>query len=416
MKVAVFAREDLIDKIYTFANKQDHIQILPFTYQKTKNIVNLIEKAFMCDVYLFTEPLAYLYVKDKLEKKRVPAVQVDFDEYMILNTIFNDNRSLTRFSVDIPNKQPVHMMLKEWNQKENDVYVYDYGREPSFLAEDITAFHQQLWEEGKIDYALTSSRDIMEQLLQIGVPVSSITLPFANLANALEEAAALATLNSYDNTQVVTGIVCPKVSQFIKDQEHEQLHSSLLQFGQNTGTSVIEAKNDKFMLLGTNGLLDHIKNNYGKFPLLQEVSSKVNAPINIAFGLGLTADEAHKHACLALEKCQKAETSIAYVINERGDTIGPLGVEKHIDTSRLYQALIHKARLNNELSYNFIDFIKVRNNEPFSSHDIANYYKVTKRSAERTVNKLLSGEVIKVSGEERPYVKGRPRKLFTLNL
>ena len=72
-------------------------------------------------------------------------------------------------------------------------------------------------------------------------------------------------------------------------------------------------------------------------------------------------------------------------------------------------------KLNNELSYNFIDFITDRNNEPFSSNDIAAYYKVTKRSAERTVNKLLSGNVIKVSGEERPYLKGRPRKLFSLN-
>ncbi len=90
-------------------------------------------------------------------------------------------------------------------------------------------------------------------------------------------------------------------------------------------------------------------------------------------------------------------------------------MKKEIDASSLYQALIHDARLNNELSYNFIDFITDRNNEPFSTHDVALFYKVTKRSAERTVNKLLSGNVIKIAGEERPYKKGRPRKLFTLN-
>ncbi|MDY0409577.1 hypothetical protein [Paracerasibacillus soli] len=47
---------------------------------------------------------------------------------------------------------------------------------------------------------------------------------------------------------------------------------------------------------------------------------------------------------------------------------------------------------------------------------MAQYYQVTKRSAERTINKLLSGQVIKVVGEEKPYVKGRPRKLFQIDI
>src|SRR5699024_9996590 len=101
-------------------------------------------------------------------------------------------------------------------------------------------------------------------------------------------------------------------------------------------------------------------------------------------------------------------------VNDRKDRIGPLGVKKHINTSRLYQALIHKARLNNELSYNFIDFITTRNNEPFSSRDVASFYKVTKRSAERTVNKLLSGKVIKVVGEEQTYTRGRHSNLIQI--
>jgi len=140
-----------------------------------------------------------------------------------------------------------------------------------------------------------------------------------------------------------------------------------------------------------------------------------NVPVDIGYGLGLTAKQSEVNAKIAVETCSKTEDSKCYIVNERQETIGPIGVKKEFDASRLYHALIHNARLNNELSYNFIDFIRTRNNEPFSSNDIANYYNVTKRSAERTVNKLLNGEVIKVSGEERPYQKGRPRKLFTLN-
>jgi len=128
----------------------------------------------------------------------------------------------------------------------------------------------------------------------------------------------------------------------------------------------------------------------------------------------LTAKQADVNARLALERCRENENSNCYIVNERQDVIGPLGVKKHFDPAELYQSLIHKARLNNELSYNFIDFITHRNNEPFSSQDIAVFYRVTKRSAERTINKLLVGKVIKIVGEEKPYIKGRPRKLFQL--
>src|SRR5699024_12801164 len=95
--------------------------------------------------------------------------------------------------------------------------------------------------------------------------------------------------------------------------------------------------------------------------------------------------------------------------------IGPLGVKKEFNASMLYQSLIHEAKLNNELSYNFIGVIEIRNNEPFSSNDIAKHYGVTKRSAERTIKKFGAGNVIKEIGEDMHYVKGRPRKRFNRN-
>jgi len=420
-KIAVFVREEMADKLHTIADEQEKMEILPFIYHETEEIIDLVERAFICDIYLFTEPLAYLYVKDKVKKKRIPSVQITIDEYMVLNAIHklkdNQNQRLNRLSVDLPEKQPLNMVLKDWKDAAPDLYLYEYMQESLPLTEKITAHHQQLWKEEKIDYVLTSSKDIKKQLKDVGIPVSCMEIPYTNLISAIRNTASLINLNSYDSTQVVAGYVSLKTSYPADGETIKNLKSILSNFGHKTGASILETTDtNKYALFGTKGLLDHIKNNYGTFPLLDKIKSVISTPANIAFGLGLKANQAEHHAQLALEKCQKEKESIAYVVNERGDVIGPLGVERHIDTSKLYQALIHKARLNNELSYNFIDFIKNRNNEPFSSHDVASFYNVTKRSAERTVNKLLSGEVIKVSGEERPYQKGRPRKLFTLNL
>src|SRR5699024_9533809 len=186
-------------------------------------------------------------------------------------------------------------------------------------------------------------------------------------------------------------------------------------FAKRTDATVIQNADQTFTIIGTDKLLHHLRAHYRDFPLLQEMKTRLKLPIHMVFGLRLNAKESADNASLALDSCKHSEHSICYIINERQEIIGPIGIKKEIDTSSLYRALIHDARLNNELSYHFIDFITERNNEPFSTNDIAQFYQVTKRSAARTVNKLLTGEVIKVSGEERPYTKGRRRKLFTVN-
>lgn len=419
-KVAVFAREGMEDRLNRLAKEHPKIEIMPFTYHHTDQIFTLFERAFICDIYLFTEPLAYLYVKDKLKRKRIPFIKIHVDEYMIFRAFYElevaKKQPLHRVSIDLPDKQPLEMVLKDMRESSPSLYVYNYIEDNDVTVEKIAAYHEDLWKRGKVDHVLTSSIDVKNKLSEAGIPTSTIELAYPNLDAAAKETESLITLNKNDNSLVVSGYVTVKEGHPADKDTIYVMKSILKEFTKKTDSALLETADQKFILFGTKALLDHIKESYGTFPLLSKMKSEVNVPINIAFGLGLKANQAQHHAEIALDRCETEDVSIAYVVNEREEVIGPLGVKKHIDTSKLYQALIHKARLNNELSYNFINFIKERNNEPFSSHDVAAFYNVTKRSAERTVNKLLSGEVIKVSGEERPYEKGRPRKLFTLNI
>jgi len=419
-KVAVFVREENTDLLHNLQSNQEKIELLPFTYQKADEINTLIERAFICDFYLFTEPLTYLYVKKKLTRKKNPSVQLKVDEYMLIRAIHQlevtYHRSLNRIAMDLPDRKPLNRVLKDLKIATDEPYVYDYIKDQEATVEKIAAYHIQLWQEDKIDHVLTSSTDVKMKLKEAGIPVSVIDVTYPNFVDAVKKTRSLMMLESHDATQVVAGYLSFKYKQQADQDAVLELKAVLDDFARKTDTLVIETANHEFALFGTKGLLDYIKQNYRTFPLLTKIRKYVRIPVNMAFGLGLKANQALHHAKLALEKCQLEEESIAYIVNDRQDILGPLGVKKHIDTSKLYQALIHKARLNNELSYNFINFIKDRNNEPFSSHDVASFYNVTKRSAERTVNKLLTGEVIKVSGEERPYLKGRPRKLFTLNI
>lgn len=427
VKVAVFGGEDIVNRINKQIEGQDDIIIIPFTYKKTEDTTQLIDTAFMCDIYLFAGALPYLYAKHKIDKKRLPAVQVIFDEYMILTNLYHMkedyHRQLNRLSIDVLDKGYADNVLKELNIDGKEIYTYSFGNDDHMAIDNIIAHHQRLWVEGKIDYVLTSSDEVEQRLLKVGIPTTSMIIPGINIDKAIEKAKSMSIFNQSKSAQIVAGLVRIKNLHAVKEKQGEfiaqelmlKLHQILLKFSRKTNASVMLDQNNLFVLFGNKAVLDHITNHYRDFPLLREIEATLQVPVDISFGLGLTVKQAEQNAKLALKICAETKGSKCYIVNERQDTIGPLGVKKFFDTSKLYQALIHKARLNNELSYNFIDFITIRNNEPFSSNDIAVYYKVTKRSAERTIHKLLTNEVIRIAGEERPYLKGRPRKLFTLN-
>ncbi|RKQ33446.1 hypothetical protein [Oceanobacillus halophilus] len=420
VKIAVFGRNEVITRFSKLTDQQNDVEMVRFIYEQEEETIQLIEKAFMCDIYVFTEPLSYLYVKQKVEKKRLPVVQVPQDELMVLRSFYQlkNTQIGKRLSVDVENEKSVKNVMQEIEGNFQNIHIYDYGLDSKISIDDIANFHINLWKNGKIDYVLTSVKSVEKLLKEQDIPVSTMDIPEINFEKTITYSKSKLKLDLSKSAQVVTGYI-----QIKNDKENQQklqtamnkLRDILEKFSKKTDVSVFQISNHQIVLFGTKALINHLTNHYRDFPLLREIKSEVNVPVDIGYGLGLTAKQSEVNAKIAVETCSKTEDSKCYIVNERQETIGPIGVKKEFDASRLYHALIHNARLNNELSYNFIDFIRTRNNEPFSSNDIANYYNVTKRSAERTVNKLLNGEVIKVSGEERPYQKGRPRKLFTLN-
>ncbi|MFD1037008.1 hypothetical protein ACFQ3N_01015 [Virgibacillus byunsanensis] len=427
IKMAVFARNHVMERIHDYIEYDQDVEIIPFVYTKTNETVELVKKAFMCDIYVFASSLSYLYAKEVIEKKRLPAIQVPFDEYMILSSFYRvkneHNQQLSRISIDALDSRHVDEVLNELQIGGGEIYTYSFGVDEKTDLDNIFNYHKQLWYEGKTEFALTSIEEVEQMLKEAGIPTICMKIPQINIVHTIEKAKSIVSLNQSKSSQIVAGYVRLKNLDLIIKEKGElaskqlllKLHQILLKFGHKTYASVLYNNDNQFAVFGTKGILDHITNHYRDFPLLKELEQAINAKVDIGFGLGLTAKQAENNAKLALEACSLDNDSNCYIVNERQDTIGPLGVKKDFNTSQLYHALIHKAKLNNELSYNFIDFIAIRNKEPFSSNDVASYYRVTKRSAERTINKLLSGEVIKVVGEEKPYLKGRPRKLFNLN-
>ncbi|MDY0394340.1 hypothetical protein ACFSMW_08860 [Virgibacillus halophilus] len=428
VKIAAIGREQHLSQLCQIARDNPDIEIVPFRYNSIRESPGLIEKAFMCDIYLFTEVAGLLAAKKLIEKKKLPVVHVPIDTYMVLSSLYQaktayENLPLGKVSIDVPPCTHIEEMLLDLRFTKSFILTYGDIGNTDFDCSKIVEHHKQLWEQGKINHVLTSLYEVHEQLNRLQIPNHCMPIPSKNIKEALEESQSVASLNQSISAQVVAAFIRIKNAQALEDKYGEaevldyqkKLFAILESFAAKVEASIFE--NEKqVVLFGTRSLLDYLANHLRHLPLLFEIEQEIRNPVAIGFGFGLTAKQAALHASLAIRACEEMQGSSCYIVNDRKETIGPLGVKKHFNTSELYHALIHGARLNNELSYSFIDFINFRNNEPFSSQDIAAYYQVTKRSAERTINKLLHGEVIKVVGKERPYAKGRPRKLFQINM
>lgn len=424
MKVAIFCPRAMLSRVKQLAVDEE-LEFMFFPYMQTKELLDQVEKAYVCDIYLFTEQIPYLLVKNKVVKNTTPCVCISLNEYMLLTTLSllkqERKQSWDRISMDVCDETPVYNVLSELDLQDNDIYLLrmeEWMYHDDFSA--IVEYHQSLWKQDKIDYVLTSHEKVEEKLKQKEIPAKKVHIPSLNIKLAIEEAKQIAKLQQYqlNTTQIVIGYIQLKATEARVQSfdSNEQLRHIVNEFAHQNNACMVINKHNRIMLFGTNSMLDHIKRHYRDFPLLHIIERHTQLPVAIGFGLGLDAKRAKENAQIALKACLASNESKCYLVNENQDTIGPIGITKTFDTSKLYQALIHKARLNNETSYNFIQFVTMRNNEPFSSHDFALHYKITKRSAERTINKLLAGKVIKITGEEKPYIRGRPRKLFSLNL
>src|SRR5699024_10278089 len=101
-KIAVSGRKEIIDRLHTCVDGQTDIEIVPIIYTYAKETPLLIEKAFVCDIYLFTEVLSFLSVKDIVNKKRLPNVLIPSDDYIDLASLFHakrDRYNLSRLSI-----------------------------------------------------------------------------------------------------------------------------------------------------------------------------------------------------------------------------------------------------------------------------------------------------------------------------
>lgn len=403
-KVAVISSRAFKKRLTTLAQQITDIELDFYIYDHPAQTPNLLKSVKPCDVLFITGTLPYLYSKPMLENWPIPWTYLKQDEFAVSNTLLamvaNHAIPLHRLSIDVMDRRFVENVLSD----------IDYQHATPFIHEITTAMdntslfeaHLSLWQQKKIDYAITSSHNTYEKLQQARIPSMCILDSSTSILRRLEETKALSRMTKSESAKVVVGML---------ETPHDHCEFA------KTVASIVHGIQQPFdaehvEIYTTMGHLNHAL----EHQKLEKLIKQAPFDVKMAFGYGQSINEAEQNALYAMQYTQ--QNSIC-IIDEHKNLINPLKEQRENLTLQIKDPYIMKLAKKTQLSplniSKIIAFTKGRPTPQFTAHDLSEYLQVTRRTTERILKKLVDKDYARVAGEEMSYQQGRPRTVYMLN-
>lgn len=375
------------------------------------------------DVFLFGGPLSY-HLYRKYVSDSVPTVSIEYKEtellYGLLQLSADSGLPPKGLSLDTFEKKLVDEVLSEVNLPEMTTYVKPFAATES--TEEIVRFHRELWETGRISHVLTCRRTVYEQLTALSIPATSVLPTKFNIRQSIAKAILLGENMRNTNFQIAIGHfwMSSESASPMSDYEREKLsldfHRSLLDIAQSVNASLLPLGMFEFLMYTSRGFLQEVTRLWTESADFKEMEQKYGTPVYAGFGTGKTPMAAQAHAKSALERAREHREGCAFLIRDDGKIIGPLGSQASLEYShRTTDPALQEVARNAGLSADTVGKLAAyaRITGPFTAEELANVLGVTTRNIRNIMKKLADAGYLRETGLERPYPKGRPRKIYT---
>ncbi|MCM3705639.1 MULTISPECIES: hypothetical protein [Cytobacillus] len=415
LSIGIVGSQHFIDEISKYYRLYSTFNIVSYTYTSPRELDALIECAVKeCNFLMFSGIIPYHYVKKSLNRYPIGSSYLSFNENMValslLSIHYHHSLKLSEVSIDLPREEFLEGVLSEAGIEESAIYVkeypwiYDFQEEKELSIEEFVIFHTNLYEQRKTAFALTSIHAVYDQLQEKGIPSMFMVQSIPTLKEGLEKAITLAELSQSKNSQVAavcfTNIENEKIDKFVKSIQ----------------AKIVTSDSGDQLVLSNRGVLQTLILNQRLSGWFKEMTT-INRESSIGIGYGYTVKEAESHAITALDFADKKPGEGAvYLLDEEKKLTGPLFQKEERYSLKnedpLVKKLSRELKMSSKNLSRFLYFLQVNEFRPFSSHELSDYFSISRRSAERMIKKLLDQELLQVAGEEQPYEQGRPRSLY----
>ncbi len=427
IKIGVIGSESSLDKIRDIQPYlQDTCELTFIPISATEEVVQTYQenKALFHSI-VFGGALGIREVMEQAypEKTTPPYYFIEFSDSDFYRGLLkfmskNNQLDLSRVLIDFLEPQNNYYGLKDIFARESFPLTCEQF---SFAHQfnEIIEHHISLWKNGLSDLSITHVGSIATRLQTEGIPVIFMYPSAESIIEQLNRIITETQLINLQENQSCFGYIAIDKRELEASKEEYQhlLDDSLAEFKQTHPIGMIQKHNGIEVIISY-GELKELTQNFKACLLQNHFKDTLSFKVNIGWGIGIDLHQAQLNAQKAIKEAEHNWAGNSFLVTAENKVIGPLGSDViHSFTSEIDPDLEAKGK---ELGITPLQIKKIiatiqkRHSEELTSDILAYHLGVTIRTANRILNKLEEKGIAKVAYMNQEKLRGRPRKVYTL--
>lgn len=432
-KVGIVGPKRSVKRIIQYAEQiNSDLMFREYAYHTANETVGILEKYHgEVDFWLFSGNIPYTIAKRSpyFVNERMQFINISINSFYrgILELSQKIGKLAKNVSVDTLDilEQDYQVRIEELKERLDHFYIKRFHSETSI--DEIACHHIALWNENKIDIAITAYPSVEEKLAAMGIPVYWIGPMEQDIYYTLQLFSERIQTFYYKETQTTALIVQVKNFEKIK-KEHAlgydihflqlNLTKIVLQICEKIDGYFIDAGNGRFILFSSRGIVERNFNTIQEMINILDVET--GQPALVGIGHAQTVYYAENFATRALQEAATKEGKNIAIMTEDGTITEYLQNGPKITYhSRSENLEVIEKLGNTSISPKMFSKIEAKLTElkldTFSAKVLAKEMEMSERNAQRILSELLSAGLVVYSGSEKRNTRGRSAKLYRLS-
>lgn len=434
MKLGFIVPQTHVRLLTKLVGQFSQIEITPIIYDAIFDIPFCIEgRQQEFDQLLFLGETAKLYTQAKV----TPSIPWEFVEHShagCLNYLFQltlQGHNIYHLVTDIQDHQLVFDIYEELGIPLDQTHivfapVYDFNE--AYIEETLQFFKNQ-YRFNKDIACLTKFAKVYEPLKKLGYPVACVVPTLLDIYNSLQKVYTTYLFTVSRESQFV--IIYVGIDDFKNDRlpyterneyqgmlENVNVIKHIYDLSVEIESPVFHVTEQLFMFFTSRDIIERRTRGLEDFSMFETIRENTASTISVSIGFGRTAIEAQYHARIGLNRARHGGGNRIYLVYDLHHIYTPIDrqPEPHPNISNEFLEISQRTGIGALTISHLHSFILQAGKNEFTTAEIADFLKITPRSAARMINKLLEKGYCFEVGKKYQRKTGRPSRILQFKL
>ncbi|EGL81752.1 hypothetical protein CathTA2_2767 [Caldalkalibacillus thermarum TA2.A1] len=432
IRLGIVGPDDSVQRILEVAGESEELILVPFPYRRTEETETIIRNnRHRVDQWFFSGQAPYHFALSKgLVKEHEASYPPLYGSSLLgtlLEILFQEGHHIRNVSLDTIQQAEIENIRSAYAMDPLTFHLYSYtGYQP---AEDIIRFHRELYEQGTIDVAITCIREVYHHLQEVGIPCYRVVPSQLSIRFVLQFLKVRGQSSWYRKSQLaILGIEVLPVENTTDQQDPYQqkrqeleLNHVLLDYAQRVKGSYIRIGDGLYFIYTTRGELELHLHDQSYATFIHDIYTRSRLNVRLGIGYGLSALDAEQNVRLALQYARRQQSAMVVIVNEDKEVqhYDPAGQQEVMayqqrQWGKEWEERFKEANISPATVAKIESLARHYRTHVITAQELSRWLHSTERNARRLLTEMERLGLAKVTGEEQPGQRGRPRKVYEL--